>query len=1771
MVLVSISLQFYQETSYIISQVELCANMANAEEAIPTSDEDIRTSIDTAKNIIIEHAYSEEQDISETQDESTSPSSSALTEDTIEEILVISPDGDPPEPLKPTSETKVEQVQEKVRSRELKSLLDAAKESNLDTNIVHKRESRKSIDPYSSKTSNDDKETGGKRTMRSQISDFSTKQQKFLYKVNTNNESAVQDSETQSQKRDKDSNISVPKTPKRKKEYFQDATLGGASAEDVKKRKSLKVDMLGINMKKDKDSFCWRCHREGILVQCETCPRGYHTRCLKQPVINPDRWPCPECLAILQAESTKTRSPAMRDMSLEHLCELLKYAAKRMMGCAGSEPFIHPVDLKAFPDYRMYVVQPMDLTTLQNNIRNNVYGSTIAFMADAKWILHNSIIYNSYQSKLTTAAKSIIKICKQEMTEIETCAECYQNANTKKNSWFVEVCSKPHPLLWAKLKGFPYWPAKAMITNAAGLVDVRFFGAHDRAWIPVKECFLYSKKDPNTTNKNKRNNIAECIKEVDVHIEKLKERFGDFNFAPYRTPYDPSTELEQLSFMLPKFRPSTKLGSVKTILTPIKIMKSENGEEESSRKRGGSMSRGTSEEDAKRSKSRTPSEISEGMRSDSRIKLDFNEDSELVAPSRSSKPSPAREEKVDKPILQFSSREFDKFMEGYGTEDDDTSIILESDVRKKLVTYVSDSDDEASKTMNSSISISEELKNGNEEHDDGDKSPESSSEMSVGSRGKVRTRGGYHNVTGKVKVLGTRPPEPLSRKRSITGSPVMFETPTKLSRRNSDMSSKSDSSRISGISDKINRVEEFSDTLEVSLANTSKDAATVSFSENSTPDKKSRSEFISSLDKADLGKLKPVVQVSTGDLYNKNKEFRISPQSKSVSIADRLMKKITEQTGETDKIETVKKQILDVLESSCSTKDEDDGKDEKKIDDVSSSAANIEKKSSQTEKQNESAKENVDQLKDEEKGEHSYSTTPNTDSLDKGQNVSSSTGSTEDKVKEKAKSEDENKETSNTTVEIKPTEVIDTSKKSENEKEKTEDSVKDVDKEKVSAVDPKLTKTVESKQIAKEILTDEQMEVDSEEEEDIDDEDEEAIDDDEEEETSDEEIGTNNVSGSNNKLSNNHVKLVNVSDIISGKINEKTTPVPPLEKLKPPEKEIPETIEIKSEPVSDEEQGNAKTDKPLYDVTLTVIEKQKKDKPVQIEILEKDKSFKVIDNITRVIDSVASNYNKLILPKDAAKNTSLHLNRKEITLRPISKLIQSPKQKARKSFPNSPHKMQQGPVQIKKIAPEPKKDAVKPATSVGLKVVSTLQPVPTQIMTTSTSTANKDNMVYIAPQTNSVMSSMALLPPNQPITLSQNVGSPIFAMVQHPGLNTPGLIIQQNPSVSMNTQMPSTSHCAIITSTSGTSAVTTSTSVPTPSVPPLLPAQPQTDDRSSVADTIAKAVGDLLCKQPPKLKPRPPGPLSDYFDEGSPSTAGPTTTLLNSVSHRLADYFRGLLKETLKDLAGMNNPESKIRSLELEIETLKQKHSEEMLEFRKNVSSVLKDIQKSIVEEKAKIVDETRQQCEVERVRCVDEAKAKQWCAFCLKEAQFYCCWNTSYCDYPCQQKHWTTHMKTCSQTTIRTVPPVSSGDKPPMTSISQTNKQLPKHTYGNNNKTVVKQTRMIVKPTGKPGLPMYVPVQRQVQGGAQTLTVVESTPGNFEVVNHGPISIGGKLIPSTNIKVKPGNIISIASSSSTITSTTVAGTQKAIILAQKPPTMINKANLLNKETENKT
>lgn len=37
-------------------------------------------------------------------------------------------------------------------------------------------------------------------------------------------------------------------------------------------------------------------------------------------------------------------------------------------------------------------------------------------------------------------------------------------------------------------------------------------------------------------------------------------------------------------------------------------------------------------------------------------------------------------------------------------------------------------------------------------------------------------------------------------------------------------------------------------------------------------------------------------------------------------------------------------------------------------------------------------------------------------------------------------------------------------------------------------------------------------------------------------------------------------------------------------------------------------------------------------------------------------------------------------------------------------------------------------------------------------------------------------------------------------------------------------------------------------------------------------------------------------------------------------------------------------------------------------------------------------------------------------CSYCLKEAQYNCCWNANYCNELCQQAHWPEHMSLCTQ-----------------------------------------------------------------------------------------------------------------------------------------------------------
>uniref|UniRef100_A0A673LNE0 Protein kinase C-binding protein 1-like n=1 Tax=Sinocyclocheilus rhinocerous TaxID=307959 RepID=A0A673LNE0_9TELE len=291
------------------------------------------------------------------------------------------------------------------------------------------------------------------------------------------------------------------------------------------------------------DFYCWVCHREGQVLCCELCPRVYHAKCLKLAAEPEGDWFCPECEKITVAECIETQSKAMTMLNLEQLSYLLKFALQKMKQ-PGTEPFQKPVSLEQHPDYAEYIFHPMDLCTLEKNIKKKMYGCTEAFLADMKWILHNCIIYNGGNHKLTATAKVIVKICEHEMNEIEVCPECYLSACQKRDNWFCEPCSQPHPLVWAKLKGFPFWPAKAL-RDKDGQVDARFFGQHDRAWVPINNCYLMSKEIPFSVKKTK-SIFNSAMQEMEVYVENVRKKYGVFNYAPFRTPFTPNNQFQML-------------------------------------------------------------------------------------------------------------------------------------------------------------------------------------------------------------------------------------------------------------------------------------------------------------------------------------------------------------------------------------------------------------------------------------------------------------------------------------------------------------------------------------------------------------------------------------------------------------------------------------------------------------------------------------------------------------------------------------------------------------------------------------------------------------------------------------------------------------------------------------------------------------------------------------------------------------------------------------------------------------------------------------------------------------------------------------------------------------------------------------------------------------------------------------------------------------------------------------------------------------------------
>uniref|UniRef100_A0A2K5DH46 MYND-type domain-containing protein n=1 Tax=Aotus nancymaae TaxID=37293 RepID=A0A2K5DH46_AOTNA len=136
------------------------------------------------------------------------------------------------------------------------------------------------------------------------------------------------------------------------------------------------------------------------------------------------------------------------------------------------------------PMYRRLVHSAVDVLTIQEKVNEGKYRSYEEFKADAQLLLHNTMIFYGADSEQADIARMLYKDTCRELDELQLCKNCSYLSNARPDNWFCYPCIPNHELVWAKMKGFGFWPAKVM-QKEDNQVDVRFFGHHhQRAWIP---------------------------------------------------------------------------------------------------------------------------------------------------------------------------------------------------------------------------------------------------------------------------------------------------------------------------------------------------------------------------------------------------------------------------------------------------------------------------------------------------------------------------------------------------------------------------------------------------------------------------------------------------------------------------------------------------------------------------------------------------------------------------------------------------------------------------------------------------------------------------------------------------------------------------------------------------------------------------------------------------------------------------------------------------------------------------------------------------------------------------------------------------------------------------------------------------------------------------------------------------------------------------------------------------------------------------------------
>ena len=146
----------------------------------------------------------------------------------------------------------------------------------------------------------------------------------------------------------------------------------------------------------------------GLGNTVPTCP----------PIFEGDFWvtECSRVFRLVQSRTQGVRYDKDKTFNQRKCREMLKALMTKPSATAFNQP-VDPVRLK-IPDYHLVIKNPMDLGTVRNNLRSNMYRSMLDFANDVRLTFSNAMTYNPPGHFIHTLAQQIRNDFEQMLEEL---------------------------------------------------------------------------------------------------------------------------------------------------------------------------------------------------------------------------------------------------------------------------------------------------------------------------------------------------------------------------------------------------------------------------------------------------------------------------------------------------------------------------------------------------------------------------------------------------------------------------------------------------------------------------------------------------------------------------------------------------------------------------------------------------------------------------------------------------------------------------------------------------------------------------------------------------------------------------------------------------------------------------------------------------------------------------------------------------------------------------------------------------------------------------------------------------------------------------------------------------------------------------------------------------------------------------------------------------------------------------------------------------------